>query len=101
MSVPIDYTPLPGTPPEVAERMLARGKAAAEESARKSAAETEKREKEAAAEAEGKKSVAHVTSGFVKSLTGTEARKLRNGTGWKYLDSDMRKLLTIQAGRSD
>ena len=101
MGGPESYSPKPGTPPSIQERMRERGAKEAEDSARKAEVAREKKVKQDAADADGRKSVEWITPGAIKVLSGSEARKLRNGTEWMYLDSDLRRLLTIQSGRSD
>lgn len=101
MAAPEDYTPRPGTPPEVAEKMRQRGQAAQAEAARKAEADKAARDQKDAADAKGQQAVQWLTPEAIKTLTGADARKLRNGSEWKYLDADQRRLLTLQAGRSD
>ena len=100
-SGPERFEPKEGTPPEIAARMRERGAAAGvtdtkRETDRKADDERRARETEQA-----KQSVAWVTPEAIKVLSGKEARDIRNGPGWRHLDSARQRLLTIQAGRSD
>ena len=57
--------------------------------------------RDAEAFAAGQDEARKITPQYVKSLTGTAARKLRNGPLWRHLDAPTRRLVTVQASRSD